>query len=193
MFIYNYIGYNNGMKKKYLILIPIIILFIISIIYLPNNLKIKQSIWCLLGLLLCFIISKIKFKRIIKYSLIYYLISIFLLILVLLLNKFTNGSRGWINMGIISFQPSELMKISLILFTIKYYKKLNIWTLLLIYLIPMVLIFLEPDTGGILLEGIILLYFLFKKLNNKQIIHLTFIILLLLTIIGLTYIFNKIK
>ena len=175
--------HNKNMKKKYLILLPIIILFIISIIYLPNNLKIKQIIWCFLSLIICLIISKIKYKKILKYSLIYYLISIFLLILVLLLNNYTNGSRAWFNLGFISFQPSELMKISLILLTIKYYDKLSIWTLLIIYLIPMILIFLEPDTGGILLEGIILLYILFKKLYNKQIKHLLVIITLLITMI----------
>ena len=185
------LGHNKNMKKKYLILIPIIILFILSIIYLPNSLKIKQSIWCVLGLLLCIIISKIKFKKILKYSLIYYIICIFLLILVLILNKFTNGSRGWLNIGFISFQPSELTKIALILITIKYYKKLNIWTLLIIYLIPMILIFLEPDTGGVLIEGIILLYFLFKKLNKKQINKLVIVFSILLLIICSIYYFDK--
>ena len=184
-------AHNNNMKKKNLLLIPIVILFIISIIYLPNNLKIKQIIWCFLGLLICFIITKIKYKKILKYSLIYYLISIFLLVLVLLLNRFINGSRGWINFGIFSFQPSELMKISLILFTIKYYNKLNLWTLIIIYLIPMILIFLEPDTGAILIEGIILLYFLFKKLNKKQIKHLFIFISILLLIIISVYLYDK--
>ena len=184
-------AHNNNMKKKNLLLIPIVILFIISIIYLPNNLKTKQIIWCFSGLLICFIITKIKYKKILKYSLIYYLISIFLLVLVLLLNRFINGSRGWINFGIFSFQPSELMKISLILFTIKYYNKLNLWTLIIIYLIPMILIFLEPDTGAILIEGIILLYFLFKKLNKKQIKHLFIFISILLLIIISVYLYDK--
>ena len=179
------------MKKKYLILIPIIMLFIISIIYLPNNLKIKQIIWAVIGLILCLLISRIKIKKILKFSIMYYIISIFLLILVLLLNKYTNGSRGWLNLGILSFQPSELVKISLILLTIKYYKKLNIWTFLIIYLIPMILIFLEPDTGGVLIEGIILLYFLFKKLDKKQIKHLLILVSFLLSLIIGIYFFDK--
>ena len=113
-------AHNKNMKKKYLVLIPIIILFIISIIYLPNNLKIKQIIWCFSSLLLCILISTIKLKKILKYSIVYYIISIFLLILVLILNKYTNGSRGWINIGIISFQPSEIAKISLMKLTIPF-------------------------------------------------------------------------
>ena len=71
------LGHNKNMKKKYLILIPIIILFAISIIYLPNNLRFKQLIWCFIGLSLCIIISKINIKKILKYSIVYYLISIF--------------------------------------------------------------------------------------------------------------------
>ena len=179
------------MKKKYLLLIPILILFIISIIFLPNNLKIKQLIWCLLGILLCIIISKIKTKKILKYSLFYYLISIILLIFVLILNNYTNGSRAWLNFGILSLQPSEIAKISLILFTIKYFNKLNIWKLLIIYLIPMILIFLEPDTGGIIIEGIILLYFLIKKMKKNQIKHLLIVISILLIVICSIYIYNK--
>ena len=179
------------MKKKYILLIPIIILFIISIIYLPNNLKIKQSIWCLLGITLCIIISNIKFKKLLKYSIIYYILSIFLLLLVLILNNYTNGSRGWLSFGIISFQPSELMKISLILISVKYYKNINVWLFLIIYIIPMILIFLEPDTGGVLLEGILLLFFIFHKLNKKQIAKLSIIITLLISIIIGTYLFNK--
>lgn len=183
--------HNNNMKKIYIILIPIIILNIISIIYLPNTLKIKQSIWCVIGIILCFCMSKIKLKKILKYSFLYYLISIFLLVLVLFLNNYTNGSRGWINLGFISIQPSEIVKISLILFTIKYYNKLNIWTLLLIYLISMILTFLEPDTGGILIQSIILIYFLLKKLNNKQIKKIIIITFSLLIILGYLYFFNK--
>ena len=185
------LAHNNIMKKKYLLLIPIIILFIVSIIYLPNSLKVKQIIWCIIGIILFFIISKIKFKKILKYSLFYYLFSLFLLVLVLVLNKFTNGSRGWLNFGIISFQPSELMKISLILITIKYYSKLNIWKLLIIYLIPMLLIFLEPDTGAIIIEEIILLYFLLKKLNKQQIKKLLLVISIIIGLIIYIYFFNR--
>lgn len=183
--------HTKTMKKKYLILIPIITLFLISIIYLPNNLKTKQIFWCILGITICVIVSKIKIKKILKYSLFYYLISLFMLILVLVLNNYTNGSRGWFNLGIISFQPSELMKISIILLAIKYNEKFNLWTFFIAFLIPIILIFLEPDTGGVLLEGIILLYFLFKKLDRKQTKRLFVIGISLAILITTIFIYNK--
>lgn len=178
------------MKRKYLILIPIIILFIISIIYLPNNLKIKQSIWIFLSLIILLIISNINIKKLMKYSIIYYIICLILLALILLLNKSTNGSRAWIEIGSISIQPSEFMKISLILLSIRYYKKINIYLFFIIYLIPIILIFLEPDTGGIISLLIIFIYFFIKKLDKKQLFKI-FILLSILFICICLFIYNN--
>ena len=165
------------MKRKYIILIPIIILISISLIYLPNSYKIKEFTWFIIGLSTLIIINNFKFKTILKYSKLYYLISLFLLIGVLIIDKFTNGSRGWINIGPLSFQPSEFMKISLILLSIKYLNKIDNWLFILIYLIPIILIFLEPDTGAVIMLLIILTVFLFKKLNKRQLLRLFAIIL----------------
>ena len=178
------------MKRKYLILIPIIILFIISIIYLPTSLKIKQSIWVSLSLIICFIISKIKFKKILKYSMLMYILIIILLILVLVLNKFTNGSRGWITLGSISIQPSEFLKPVLILMSIKYLK-INNFLYLLIYLIPCILIFLEPDTGGVIYCLILLLYFLNIKLKRKEKLIYSSIIISILILFIFVYLNNQ--
>ena len=179
------------MKKKYLIFIPIIILFVISFIYLPNNLKYKELSFQIISILLCIYISNMKFNKILKYSILYYILSIILLILVLVINKYTNGSRAWIDLKIISIQPSELVKISLILLTYKYLNKLNIYTLTLLYFIPLILIYLEPDTGGVLINLIIYFYFLLKKLNKKQLIKLLIITLIFLSIIFSIYFFKN--
>ena len=176
------------MKKKYVILIPIIILFVISLYYLPSNLKIKQLLWIIIALLLCILISKINLKHILRYSLFYYIILIILLVLLLVTNKYTNGSRAWFNIGFVSIQPSEFMKITLILFNLKY-NKLNIWLFSIINILPMVLIFFEPDTGSVILLLIIYLYFLIKRLDKKKVFYLILllIIILILTIIILVY------
>ena len=178
------------MIKKYIILIPILLLFIISIIYLPTNLRYKQLIWVSISFLLCFKISSIKLKKILKYSYLYYLIGIILLIVVLVVGKITNGSKAWLSIGFINMQPSEFMKIALLLFDLKY-RRINIHLFNLYNILPMLLIFLEPDTGGVITLLIIYLYFLFKRIKKK---YKKYLIILLVSIILLTtylIIFNK--
>jgi rod shape determining protein RodA len=178
------------MKRKYLILIPIICLITISLYYLPNSYKIKQFLWANISLLLLIILSKLKTKSLLKYSELIYILSIIALIFVLVFNKFTNGSRGWINLGIISFQPSEIMKIALILISLKYLNKIDNYLFILLYIIPMILIFLEPDTGGVIMDLIILMVFLFHQLKPKQYFRLITITTLFIIIGILIYHYN---
>ena len=173
-----------------MLLLPILLLSIISVIYLPNNLRYKQLLWIIISFLLCFKVSNIKLKKILKYSYLYYLICILLLILVLVVNRFTNGSRAWISIGFINIQPSEFMKIALILFNIKY-KRINIWFFNILNILPMILIFLEPDTGGVITLLIIYLYFLFRRLNKKSLICLIIVFLCIISLFGYLIIFNK--
>jgi rod shape determining protein RodA len=184
-------SHNNNMKRKYLILIPVTLLVLISIIYLPNTLKIKQSIWLISGLICYYLINKTTLKRVIKLANITYLGTLILLILVLIINKYTNGSRGWIDLKLISFQPSEFMKIALILMSLKYLNKINIWLFLSMYIIPMILIFLEPDTGSIIAILIILSIFLSHKLSKKQSIKMIIIFLIIINIGSYLYITNE--
>ena len=178
------------MKRNYLILIPIIILLILSIIYLPTTFKIKQIVWIIISIVLFTIINRIKLKKILRISELLYIFVLSLLFILLIKGKVINGSKGWITLGVISIQPSEIMKISLILLTLKHYDRLNTMFLLLLYILPMLLIFLEPDTGGVLLIGIILLYFLKKKVT-KKIYKTVLIIIPILIIITICIYVNK--
>ena len=178
------------MKRDYLIFIPISLLCLISIVFLPMDLRIKQIIWIIIGNILFLLIDRISIKKILKYSELLYIICLILLILVLVLNRFTNGSRGWLIMGPISIQPSEIMKIALILVSLKYLNKINNYLFLLLYILPMVLIFLEPDTGAVIIIGIILLSFLKYQFNNKQLIKLFIIFSILVSFIITIYIFK---
>lgn len=170
---------------KYLVFC-LFIFFIISIMsiysasmYLSKslgNLVIKQSLWYIVGIVFIFIIMKFKIKIIYDYAWYIYLIHLILLAGLLLIGPVINGSRCWyvIN-GVGSFQPSEFMKISLILILSKMidsyknnYKDLSILDefkliclILLIVLLPSVLTFLEPDTGAVLIYLIITFFMLF--------------------------------
>ena len=95
----------------------------------------------------------------------------FILLLLLLLVKFygiqSQGSRRWVNLFVINLQPSELMKIGIILFLSNYYHKISEQDVnklkfllfpLLAILAPFILVLSQPDLGTailILLSGIV--------------------------------------
>ena len=160
------------MKRYLSTIIPITILLTISIIYLPNPYRYRQLIFSLIGFLLCYLISKLKIKYIKKLVIPLYVLQLILLIYVLIKQEFINGSRGWINLKFFSIQPSEITKISLILISIYLIKKKRKSKLLflIIYLVPTILTFSEPDTGAVIIYGIIFLTFLPYFFSKKEIL-----------------------
>lgn len=182
------------LNKKYIILIPIIILNIISLIYLYKTPYFtKQIIIYIISYLLLFTLSKINFEFIKKYIKPFYIITTTLLLYVLIFGRVINGSKAWINILNFSIQPSELAKTSLILLlAILITKKKNFLTLTIITLIPSILTFLEPDTGAIIIFGIILLSSLkYSKINKKTLIIISSIIMLFITLNITLFITNK--
>lgn len=186
-------------NKSYIYIL--LIFFIISInsiysfsVYLTENtysLVIKQAFFYLAGIAIIFILLKIRPEKLFKYSFYIYLGNIILLVLVLLFGHEINGTRAWFNIPLIgSFQPSEFMKIGLILFLAKIiddHKIRNIkdeFSLIIkvffIILIPSVFTFLEPDTGAVLIYFVIAFFMLFvSKIRRRWFLILLFLILLI--------------
>lgn len=178
------------MKKKnvhnLILLIPLLIINIISLFNMLNsrlinnsfqNVLTKQLIWFLIGYILIYLIKKLDLNIITKYIPYLYLFNIFLLILVLIVGKEINGAKCWFNFGFFSFQPSELMKITLTFYLIKIYHQRNLKTIknqiiyllkiIILTIIPSILVFLEPDTGAIINYLIILLVIFISSKMNK--------------------------
>ena len=139
-----------------------------------GNLVLKQVMWYAVGILFIFIIYKLKISFFIKISPYIYLFNVILLLGLLFVGPVINGSRCWyIIEGIGSFQPSEFMKISLVLieayiidkFSSKEKNAKNEFKLIalifIVFLIPSILTFLEPDTGAVIIYFIITLLMLF--------------------------------
>lgn len=139
-----------------------------------GNLVLKQAMWYAVGILFIFIIYKLKISFFIKISPYIYLFNIMLLLGLLFVGPVINGSRCWyIIEGIGSFQPSEFMKISLVLIEAYIIDKFSnkeknaknefklIALIFIVFLIPSILTFLEPDTGAVIIYFIITLLMLF--------------------------------
>lgn len=200
------------LNKNLFLFIPLLILNIISLLNMINsklinssynNAFLKQFIWIILGYFFIYIINKFKiFKLLFKYSFYYYLFSIFLLILVLFVGNDINGAKCWLNIFGISFQPSEFVKLTLILYLINIYNKSTIKSFkdeifliikfFVITLIPSILVFLEPDTGAIINYIIILLIMLFSvNLNKWWYISFISIFFIFITLFFITYFFYQ--
>ncbi|MBO5333324.1 MAG: FtsW/RodA/SpoVE family cell cycle protein [Clostridia bacterium] len=75
----------------------------------------KQLIFAAIGIVLMFIISRIRYEYFKLVALIGVVVSIGLLLLVLVLPEYKPGFKRWINLGFTTFQPSEIAKIGLIM------------------------------------------------------------------------------
>lgn len=184
-------------KKNYVLNLPLLFclffFMIISVLtilsasdYLSislGKLYLKQLFWYVLGFLIILLVIKIGNKRIKHFSWLLYFLGNFLLLLLLFIGKPINNSRCWFVIpGIGSFQPSEFMKVFLILIIshivypmIEDTKSLSlkeefllIGKVILLFLLPTILTFLEPDTGVILLYFIICVSILFISPIRKR-------------------------
>lgn len=180
----------KNMKKKY-ILDPYLILFLtvffiisVATIYSAQtilkdeyqSLAIKQIFWYIAGIFTIYIITKIKNDSILKITWILYIIGNVFLLLLLFFGTNINNAKCWFTIkGIGTIQPSEFMKIILIITIAKminnfHQKYINPTVkeefVFLIkvgatVLIPSILTFLEPDTGVVLIYLLITFVMLF--------------------------------
>lgn len=118
----------------------------------------NQGLFLIVGIIFMFIIGKINYNIYHKYSNKLLILTVILLILVLIpgIGSVRNGSRSWFGIGSFGIQPSELAKISLIIFTAKYLTlnrkelrsiKSGVLPIFLVCLFIFGLIMLQPDFG----------------------------------------------
>lgn len=142
---------------------------------------IRQLIFYFLGITACFFISKFPYLKYQKYKNIFIIIAIILLVLVLIpgIGIVRGGARSWIGYGVFSFQPSEFVKIALIIYVANYLSKNKEDMDKISYLIPLLfvvvlifgLIMLEPDFGtGMIIVMSILLMILLSGIKKRYII-----------------------
>lgn len=103
-----------------------------------------------------------------KYSYIFYLMGLGMLVATYLFGYKAMGATRWLNLGFFNIQPSEFMKLLLILALAKYFhsrankiKFYHIFIAVCLIFIPFILIFKQPDLGTAIIfatTGIIMLF-----------------------------------
>ena len=79
----------------------------------------RQLLWALLGLASMYGASRIPYKIIYRYTNLVFTVSLVLLLLVPVIGINVNGAKRWLGVGSLAFQPSEIAKLSIILFLAK--------------------------------------------------------------------------
>lgn len=123
----------------------------------------KQLLWCVAGLVACVVAAALDYRWLKRWVWPLLGVAVTLLALVLKTTKYSptiNGANRWFTLPGISFQPSELAKIALIIalawYCERYQRQMHTWKrgiLFPAFFIGLTagLIFLEPDVGNALL------------------------------------------
>ena len=173
------------------LLITTIILFIIGLIMVfsssnvtaymshavsPYNYFIKQGIFLAVGLIFSLIMVRFNTKF---YGMVSWLLLIGIsasLVVLLIYGKATNNAVSWFDFGPFSFQPSEFVKVIIIVWMARFYevneKKLDSYTKALfppvVAAAIAVLIMLQPDLGtAIIFSTIVFLLFVATPINKE--------------------------
>ena len=179
----------------YILLISVILLSVLSvfvmystdggeILFHTKNHFVKLAVFFPLMIFVAFF--NIKFWH--NFSYLIYFIVILLLIYVSFFGIKSSGSQRWMDLYLFVLQPSELMKIAIILCLAKYYHRLkfenvnsftSIMIVLSIIIIPIIFVISQPDLGTsvlIALSGLIILWLGGVKIKYFMYSFVTFLI-----------------
>ncbi len=116
----------------------------------------RQITWCSLGLVAAAVLLIFDYELLDHWAVRIYIIIIVALIIVWTMGKVTAGSKRWMHMGLIRFQPSEFAKLAVIIILARCLKTvpgnsstqlLDLLRPLLLVIVPIILVVLQPDLG----------------------------------------------
>lgn len=171
-------------NTDYVVVVTVLLLFVIGVIAIfsagyntdvNKDEYIKQIMWMAAVFVMMIVIWAVDYKVFDIAGYILYGINLILLMLVLFMPSLM-GASSWFNLGGILYQPSELMKIGFIICAAKlatiYKNNINqndkkkkiimIVVMLLTFLLPVILIMLQPDFGTAMAFVAIAIFMLFK-------------------------------
>jgi rod shape determining protein RodA len=118
------------------------------------NRVLSQSVNILVALVALWVMANLPLHYLMRTAVPMYVIGMSLLICVALFGEINNGARRWLDLGIITIQPSEIMKIAVPLMMAWYFEKYeaklrlrNYIVAILLLLLPLGLILRQPDLG----------------------------------------------
>jgi len=149
---------------------------------LQNSLCYRQLMWFGVGLVAMIISFLFNYKTLDRWSYVIWGGCILLLIAVLFFGKYVGGSRRWIAIGPLTMQPSEPVKIAVIIALARYYSRVadtrgltlrQLLAPMLLVAMPFALIVRQPDLGtAMLLVLIAASITVFVKIERRSLISI---------------------
>ncbi len=129
----------------------------------------KQMLWIAAGLAGMFVLAKIDYHRLLDWAPWAYAVFVVSLVAVRVVGRKVMGARRWIALGPFEFQPSEWVKLVLVLVVARYFANLGgrnltwreIFKAFALVGVPMLLVLVQPDLGTTLTYSPILVAGLF--------------------------------
>lgn len=189
----NYLKQLEFKNYKWMLVINIVITTVLSIFIVGSakeSLQERQMYGVIISIVIMLIVSFIDYHWLLKLYWGIYGCSVGLLLIVHFFGKSVNGATRWIDLGFTTFQPSEFIKIGLIIFFAKYFTEnrytINNWKNLLktflIFGIPTVLVLLQPDLSTTLSIIAVFIMLLFLSGLSYKIIITTLLITVPITV-----------
>ena len=155
---------------------------------------IKQFYWLLFSLVALVLVASFDYVWLSRVSSIAYGVGMLLLLVVLFAGRTGMGAQRWLNLGIFSFQPSEVFKLIYVVMLARYLSgiqgKIGLMDLLRIFAflvaVPTILIMKQPDLGtALILLSVFLLLVIAKGLEKKVVV-----LMLLLSLVSVPFLGN---
>lgn len=128
----------------------------------------RQIVWYFIGTLTMIAVARFDYELLERFAMPFYMLGVALLLLVHFFGTYRNGSQRWISFGLFEVQPSEFMKVGLILFLAAILKRVGAQRmnlvesipltlkLTIITIIPFALVLIQPDLGSALVIAAVL-------------------------------------
>lgn len=117
---------------------------------------VRQMYWLGLGLVVMVLAFSVDYRWLERFAYPAYLAGLLPLLAVLVVGRSVSGSKRWLDLGFLVFQPSEIMKPLLMVALARYFSQegrsashrlRDLPVPVLIVMVPAVLVLLEPDLG----------------------------------------------
>lgn len=147
--------------------------------YSSSNYWLRQLIWMGLGTGVYIVLGRIDYKIYLENAVFIFLAGLILLLLILTpLGVSREGARRWLNFGFMAYQPSEAAKVSILVMVASILARHEfrsvrdsfevLGKLFLVTVLPMVLIFRQPDLGSCLIIPPVVLALLYVSRLSER-------------------------